>query len=83
MHTEVQQSMKSLQMSVVDFLFRKVSFWKFVVVSTTCSTGFPLSHMRSIATSLLQMMSSGGMLARNLKGGTANVVREAQFQEID
>ena len=51
-------------------------------MSTICSTGFLLSHMRSIESSLLKMILSGGMVARNLKGGLEYVAHDEQAFEI-
>lgn len=65
--------MKSFHMSVVDLTFRNKEFCKFVAVSTTCSTGLLLSHMRSIESSLLKIVSQGGMVAPNRNGGTEKV----------
>lgn len=51
-------------------------------MSTTFSKGLLLSHMRSIASFLLKIMSSGGMVALNRNGGNEKVEQEEIFWEI-
>lgn len=62
--------MKVFLKSVVDLLLVNIEFCKFVAVSTICRKDLLMSHMRSMATSLLNSVSSGIIVARNLNGST-------------
>lgn len=79
MHAYVQQSMKSFHISAVGLLLRNTAFWKLVGVSTTCRSGLLFNHIRSSATSLLKIMSSGWIVALNGSGGTEKVEQDLQL----
>lgn len=76
------KSMKYFHMSVVNLLFRNSEFWKFAFLSTTCSTCSLLVQIRSIATSLLNITSSGGMVPMNRNGGSEKFEHDEQFWEL-
>lgn len=53
-----------------------------MAVSNTCSTGLLLMHIRLIATSILKIISSGGMVALNWNGGPEKVEKDEQVWEM-
>ena len=53
-----------------------------MAVSTICNTGFLLSHIRSIESSLLKIILSGGIVARNLNGGFEYVAHDVHAFDI-
>lgn len=81
MGTEVQQSINPLHMCFVDLNFIIMTFWKFFNESTTWSTGFLLTHIRSIQTSLLKIMSLDEIVALNGSGESKKVEHNVQLWE--
>lgn len=79
-YIEVQQSMKSFRVSVVDLILRIRAPRNLLQLSITCSTILLLTYITSIATALLKMISYGGMVALKLNSDTEKVEHNVHFR---
>lgn len=71
-YTDVHELTSSTESSSAAVYYIKITFWKLVLVSTTCNTGFAFKQIRCIAIFQLNMIWIFSIDIEELNGGTEN-----------